>query len=88
MMARLKINFNKTEVVLINDHDNLAKSYADIFNCQIGYFPIKYLGVPVSPVRLHVRDWLPLLEKMQRGWMFGKGHLCRQLVDPLLSLLA
>jgi hypothetical protein len=42
MMASLKINFNKSEVVMINDHDNLVLSYAKIFNCQIGYFPIKY----------------------------------------------
>jgi hypothetical protein len=63
MMAGLKINFNKSEIVMLNDHDNLALSYAEIFNCQIGYFPIKYLGVPVSSRRLHVIDWLPLLEK-------------------------
>jgi hypothetical protein len=27
-------------------------TYAEIFSCQIGSFPIKYLGVPVSPSRL------------------------------------
>ena len=63
MLAGLKINFNKSEVVMINDHSNVANSYAEIFNCQIGYFPIKYLAVPVSPSRLHVADWRPLLEK-------------------------
>ena len=45
LMAGLMINFNKSEIVMINDEDNLAHIYADIFNCQIGYFPIKYLGV-------------------------------------------
>lgn len=63
MMAGLKINFNKSEVVMLNDENNLAQVFAEIFNCQIGYFPIKYLGVPVSPSRLHLIDWLPLLEK-------------------------
>ena len=42
---------------MINDEDNVAHINADIFNCQIGYFPIKYLRVPVSPRRLHVLDW-------------------------------
>ena len=40
--------------------------YAELFNCQIGTFPLKYLGVPVSPSRLHVKDWLPLVEKNEK----------------------
>lgn len=54
MMAGFKINFNKSEVIVINDKENKAQTFADLFNCQIGYFSIKYLGVPVSPSRLHV----------------------------------
>jgi hypothetical protein len=37
--------------------NTLAIGYAEIFNCQIGLFPIKYLGVHVSPGRLRVADW-------------------------------
>jgi hypothetical protein len=73
MTAGLKINFNKNEIVMINDHDNMAWTNAEIFNCQIGYFPIKYLGVPVSPSRLHVIDWLPLLEKNAKRLDVWKG---------------
>lgn len=49
MMAGLKINFNKSEVMVINDYNNKARVYADLFNYQIGYFPIKYLGGPYKP---------------------------------------
>jgi len=35
--------------------------------------PQKYLGVPVSPSRLHVRDWLPLLEKTAKRLDVWKG---------------
>lgn len=56
MLAGLKINFNKSKIIMINDCENLAPVYAELFNCQIGYFPIKYLGVSVSPSRLHVID--------------------------------
>jgi hypothetical protein len=31
-----------------------------------GFSPIKYLGVPVSPCRLRVRDWKPLEEKGEK----------------------
>lgn len=55
-MSGLKINFLKSEIVMVNGDNLLAKQYADIFNCQIGLFPIKYLGAPVSPSKLHVID--------------------------------
>lgn len=65
-MAGLKKNFNKSEVMTINDEENWASVYAEIFNCQIGAFPIKYIWVPVSPSRLHVIDWAPLLDKSNK----------------------
>lgn len=44
---------------------------------------IKYLGVPVSPSRLHVEDWLPLIEKNAKNLMFGKVEPCPLLADQL-----
>jgi hypothetical protein len=71
LMAGLKINFLKS--VTINDEGNWAARYAEIFNYQMGSFPIKYLGVPVSPSRLHVADWLPLIEKINKKLDVWKG---------------
>ena len=48
---------------MLHGDDNMGMQYAELFNCHIGTFPIRYLGVPVSPYRLHVKDWTPLLEK-------------------------
>lgn len=66
MLAGLKINFSKSEIFMVNDEGNWGHVYADLFNCQVGLFPIKYLGVPVSPSRLKVSDWNPLIEKKVR----------------------
>jgi hypothetical protein len=63
MLASLKINFNKSKILMINDKGNLGQTFAEMFNCQIVFFSIKYLGVPVSPSRLKVCDWLLLVEK-------------------------
>ncbi|WVZ95069.1 hypothetical protein U9M48_040874 [Paspalum notatum var. saurae] len=63
MMFGLKINFSKSEVILVNGGPDLEQEYTDLFNCQVGVFPIRYLGVPVSPSRLHSVDWIPLEEK-------------------------
>lgn len=58
--------------MMINDNGNLAQTYADLFNCQIGYFPIKYLDVPVSPNSLHIIDWVPFLRKLLEDIMRGR----------------
>jgi hypothetical protein len=81
-MSGLKINFNKNEVILINGDENKCIQMADLFNCQIGFFPIKYLGVPVSPSKLHVKDLAPIVEKMRKNLLFGKVVPC-----PLLPVL-
>jgi len=47
---------------------------AGIFNCQVGSFPIMYLGVPVSPSRIHVIDWLPMVDKAYRKLDVWKGN--------------
>lgn len=67
MMSGLKINFDKTEVLMIRGDDVKVTQYAQIFICEIGSLPIKYLGVPISTGRLHVRDWLPLEEKIRKN---------------------
>uniref|UniRef100_A0A8R7QJD2 Reverse transcriptase domain-containing protein n=1 Tax=Triticum urartu TaxID=4572 RepID=A0A8R7QJD2_TRIUA len=48
LMSGLKINYQKSEILCVGGDDNILQAYADIFNCQIGRFPMKYLGVLVS----------------------------------------
>jgi hypothetical protein len=55
-MAGLKINFEKSELLLVRGDKDMALTYADIFNCQIEMFPIKYIGVPILASKLHVID--------------------------------
>jgi hypothetical protein len=77
MLAGLKINFNKSEIFMINDEGNLGPMYADLFNYQVGLFPIKYLGVTVSPSRLKVSDWSPLVEKCGKMLdVWKRGTMC------------
>ena len=73
-MSGLKINFNKSEVIMVSEDMNKSKLYSDLFNCAVGSWPIKYLGVPVSGSKLHIMDWVPLDEKLVKrldGWKGG-----------------
>lgn len=36
------------EVIMIAQDDEKALRFAELFNCAIGSWPMKYLGVPVS----------------------------------------
>jgi hypothetical protein len=62
-MAGLKINFDKSKVLMIGGDRELALAYVETFNCNTNEFPLKYLGVPISAGRLYVSDWLKLEEK-------------------------
>jgi hypothetical protein len=82
-MLGLKIKFEKSELLLIAGDNLIAESFADLFNCQIGPFPIKYLGVPISASRLKVSDWNRLEEKLGKKldvWQGGSlsigGDMC------------
>ena len=73
-MLGLKINFNKSEVIMISQDSDQSLRYAEMFNCATGSWPIKYLGVPVSGSRIQVANWLPLIEKVSKrldGWKGG-----------------
>lgn len=58
---------------MINDEEVWGEIYAEIFNCQLGAFPVKYLGVLVSPSRLHSIDWFPLTKKCNKRLDVWKG---------------
>jgi hypothetical protein len=51
-LSGLKINFEKNEILSIGGDNDVNRTFADIFNCQIGLFPVKCLGVPISAKRL------------------------------------
>jgi hypothetical protein len=42
---------------VINGVNNMAEQYVELFDWQISNFPMKHLGVPVSPSKLHISDW-------------------------------
>jgi hypothetical protein len=57
---------------------------------KLVFFSIKYHGVPVSPSRLHVIDWLPLVEKNSKkldSWKGGMMSIARRtiLINSSLS---
>jgi hypothetical protein len=48
----MKINYSKLEVFTLGIDDVETARIADAFNCKVGKFPMKYLGLPISYKRL------------------------------------
>jgi hypothetical protein len=70
-MSGLKINFGKSEIIMVSLDEHKSLLYSELINCATGSWPIKYLGVPVSGSRLHVKDWMSLNDKILKrldGW--------------------
>ncbi len=44
----LKINFNKSEIFCIGLEKERQDMYSQLFTCNIGDLPMKYLGVPID----------------------------------------
>ena len=71
LMSGLKVSYQKSEILIVGGDENIVKQYADLFNCHVGNFPIKYLGMPVSYTTLRNSDWefivLKILGDLRRG---------------------
>jgi hypothetical protein len=65
-MSDLKINFEKSELMMILEDDIKKNFFVDLFNCLRGSWPIKYLGTPVFARRTTVTEMGFLGEKKQR----------------------
>lgn len=62
----LKINFHKSCLLPINLDTVKASQLAAIFGCQVGTFPFTYLGLPMSLTKPKVKDYIPLITKIER----------------------
>lgn len=94
MMSGLKVNFQKSEILTVGEDDSVVNKYAEIFNCEVGSFPLKYLGMPVSYANLKTSDWEFIVDKYLKrfdAWIgnaasMGGRHTLLDSVVTQLSL--
>lgn len=75
-MAGLKINYHKSEVFTIGLEESDTIGASQMLNCPIGHFPMKYLGLPISPEKVLNPDFDFLGQKLEKrlgNW--GPGSL-------------
>ena len=64
-MSGLKVNFDKSEVMVFGYCQDERQSIADRLNCHLRSFPTTYLGIPISDARLTVAGLRPTAGKLQ-----------------------
>jgi hypothetical protein len=62
----LKVNYNKSFLVLINVENEKATHLARTIGCQVAEMPFTYLGLPLGTIRPAVEDFLPFLNRIER----------------------
>ena len=56
-LSGLKINFSKSEAIVTGVPAVEAQRVAHLLNCSLGSFPLKYLGLPISPLKMLAKDF-------------------------------
>jgi hypothetical protein len=70
-MSRLKINFHKSEILVVGASKEESDRIANCFNSKEGVFPFKYFGIPVSSNKLFTVDLIYVglkVEKRLPAW--------------------
>lgn len=63
-MSGLKINFDKSEVIVMGYSEAEQQRIADNLNCRLATFPIEYLGMPLSDSKVLLTAFDPLMGKV------------------------
>jgi hypothetical protein len=56
-LSGLKINFHKSELFCFGRAKESEDEYRDLFRCEIGSMPFKYLGIPIYYMKLLNKEW-------------------------------
>jgi hypothetical protein len=71
----MKINYDKSDLLVLGMDDERANEFAKIFCCKRSEFPIKYLGVPLHFTKLKREDLQPVIDKIIKRIAGWKGRL-------------
>lgn len=73
-MSGLKINFAKSELLILGCWNVDAARLVYLLNCKLGSFLFKYLGLPISPSFISSKDFSPVVQKVGNRVMPWRGR--------------
>jgi len=73
-LSGLKINFHKSDVYVFGEDQERKEVLANMLNCRLGEWPMKYLGLPIAEHRVGSRAFTGLVDKMRKRLDPWKGR--------------
>jgi exonuclease III len=74
-LSGLKINFHKSELFCFGKAKDEEHQYRQIFGCEVGVLPFRYLGIPIHYRKLRNSDWYPVETRFESKLGCWKGKL-------------
>jgi hypothetical protein len=65
-MSGLKINYDKSEIFVLGSNQEEELKIAEMFNCNVGKLPLKYLGIMVDNKHMNVSDLSYIHQKVEK----------------------
>ena len=62
-LSGLKINFHKSEIFCYGKEKEFEDEYIELFGCNTGEYPFRYLGIPMHHRKLKNIDWRRIEER-------------------------
>ena len=92
-LSGLKINFHKSEIFCFGEAQQCEAQYSQLFGCQTGNYPFKYLSIPMHHRKLSNGDWNIIEQRFEKKLSSWKGeHLSvggrLVLINSVLTSLA
>jgi hypothetical protein len=74
-LSGLKINFNKSEVFCFGNAKTAEEDYTNLFGCEAGSLPFKYLGIPIHFRKLKNGEWKAIEDRFEKKLASWLGKL-------------
>jgi hypothetical protein len=74
----LGCNLAQCQLISIHCSEDQTRLAVEAFPCQLGQFPIKYLGMPLSVWKLPKSSWQPMINRVADKLLPWKGQLLNQ----------
>jgi hypothetical protein len=80
-LSGLKINFHKSEIFYFGKAKDMESDYKNLFGCEIGSLPFKYLGIPIHYSKLLNGEWKLVEDRSRKSSLTGWENYYRMGID-------
>ncbi|XP_071688580.1 uncharacterized protein [Rutidosis leptorrhynchoides] len=74
LCSGLKVNYNKSKLFGVGVDKEEVRDMSNLFGCNIGTFPMTYLGLPIGANVKKLSNWKPVIDKFVKRLLDWKAR--------------